>query len=311
MNASELAQSYRACERVARRRARNFYYGFLLLPHPKRLALCALYAFMRRVDDVADTPGDRQTRQQALERLRDQLGRLETPTLPDEPFWPALADTVDRYRIPTRYLADVIEGALCDLWKTRYRDFAELRHYCYCVAGAVGRACVHVFGFRDSRAGEYAEQLGIAFQLTNILRDLSRDFRMGRVYLPEEDFERFGCCPTELARSGPPEGALLALLRYQAQRAWEFFAEGWRLLPLVEADSRPALWALARIYSGLLAEIERRDYDVFSQAIRLTWAEKLGVMVRASLGPAGGYAFDQRDRDWWGVSRALFRARAR
>jgi phytoene synthase len=311
MTAGTLEASYLACERVARRRARNFYYGFLLLPRPKRSALCALYAFMRHVDDVADTPGELSSRRQALERLREQCSRLPAAVPGDQAFWPALADTLEHYRVPTGYLLDVIDGAASDLGDVRYETFAQLRQYCYRVAGAVGCACVYVFGFRDVAAIERAEQLGIAFQLTNILRDLRRDLQMGRVYLPAEDFVRFGCTPDELARTSPPEGPLRSLLQFEGQRAWEFFARGWQLLPLVEADSRPALWALARIYSGLLAEMERRNYDVFSRPVRLTTAEKFGVLMRASLGPAGGYAFDQRNRDWWGVSRAVFRARPR
>jgi phytoene synthase len=306
-----LETSYTYCNQVARSAARNFYYGFRLLPRPKRLALCALYAYMRRVDDLADTPGEVVTKRRLLGEWRARTERVLAGERDEEPLWPALADTLERYRIPPRYLLDVVAGAEMDLEAREYRTFSDLRVYCYHVAGAVGLVCVHVFGFRDPRATELAEQMGIAFQLTNILRDLGQDYRMGRVYLPREDFERFGCRPEELERQNAPEGGLAKMLRFEAQRAWEFYERAWMLIPLVNEDSRRALWALARIYSGLLEEIERREFDVFSSRARLRTAEKIAILFWARLGPTGAYEFKQRDRSWRGLGWALLRHRTR
>jgi phytoene synthase len=309
--ALSIEASYAWCERAARRAARNFYYGFLLLPRPKRLALCALYAYMRRVDDLADTPGDLETKKRLLAEWREQTGKALAGDHEGEPLWPALADTLERYRIPPQYLLDVVAGAEMDLEGCIYRTFDDLRRYCYHVAGAVGLVCVYVFGFSDPRAPELAEQMGIAFQLTNILRDLGQDYRMGRVYLPEEDLARFGCCPEDLARQSAPEGALAELMRFEARRAWEFYERAWTLVPLVSEDSRRALWALARIYSGVLEEIERRRFDVFSSRARLSTADKIAILLWARLGPVGAYEFGQRDRSWRGLGWALLRHRAR
>jgi phytoene synthase len=309
--AHSLENSYTYCERLARRAARNFYYGFRLLPRPKRLALCALYAYMRRVDDLADTPGEVETKRRLLAEWRRRTERAIAGHRDDEPLWPALADTLEKYLIPPRYLLDVVAGAEMDLESCDYRTFGDLRRYCYHVAGAVGLVCVHVFGFSDPRAKELAEEMGIAFQLTNILRDLGQDYRMGRVYLPREDFERFGCRPEEFARQTAPQGALAEMLRFEARRAWEFYERAWTLVPLVGEDSRRALWALARIYSGVLEEVERRGFDVFSSRARLRAAEKIAILFWARLGPAGAYEFKQRDRSWRGLGWALLRHRAR
>ncbi len=307
-DALPVSESYAACRRIARAAASNFYPAFFLLPRPKCDALCALYAFMRRVDDVSDSPGDLAEKQRALARWRAALdaaltgeptGTSDTPAgTADAPeILPALADSVQRYGIPARYLHDLISGAEMDLTITSFPTFDRLREYCYRVAGTVGLTCLSVFGFREPRAPELAERLGLAFQLTNILRDLSRDFQMGRVYLPREDFERFGCRPEEL-RDGRVTPALAELLRFEAQRAWGFYEEGSALVPLVSADSRAALWALVRIYSGLLARIESRGYDVFSERVRVPLAVKLGILARARLGWwSESDVLEERDRD--------------
>ncbi|HVB35155.1 MAG TPA: phytoene/squalene synthase family protein [Patescibacteria group bacterium] len=303
--------SYAYCQQLARRAARNFYYGFRLLPRPKRMALCAVYAYMRRVDDLADTPGEAETKRRMLGEWRELTGRALGGEPGEEPLWPALADAIERYRIPPRYLLDVVAGAEMDLESVVYPTFNDLRRYCYHVAGAVGLVCLYVFGFSDRRAPELAEQMGIAFQLTNILRDLGQDYRMGRVYLPEEDFQRFGCSPRDLTRDVAPAAPLAEMLRFETSRAWEFYRQAWALVPLVEEDSRRALWALARIYSGLLEEIERRRFDVFSARARLSTAEKIAILLWARLGPAESYEFKQRDRSWRGLGWALLRHRAR
>lgn len=312
MAATGLAVSYAQCRRIARSAARNFYYGFLLLPGAKRDALCALYAFMRHVDDISDEPGALEAKQRGLRELRAEMDLALSGSGPSGSFWPAFCHTVATYKIPPRYLHDLISGAEMDLTISYYETFGALREYCYRVAGTVGLCCVHVFGFSDPRAPELAERLGIAFQLTNILRDLPKDYAMGRVYLPREDFRKFGCDPRQIGdQQSSPE--LAALLRFEAERAWEFYREGWNLLNLVNDDSRSALWALARIYSGILEKIEARNYAVLAPPpARLTTAEKIWILVRARIGWLGETnALRNRERDRRGTGGPVGRAGAR
>ena len=280
---ASLVQSYSYCRRITRAAARNFYFAIFLLPRHKRDALCALYAFMRHADDISDTPGEAPAKLERMAAWRATLGRVLTGEYSGNPAMPAFHNAVSRYNIPTRYLHDLISGTEMDLRIASYTTFEMLRGYCYRVAGTVGLCCTHVFGFRDPRALELAEKLGIAFQLTNILRDVRADLEMDRVYLPQEDLQRFGCRAEDLR--GPVTPPLRELLAFEAERAWQFYEEGGELLRLIDADSRPALWALARIYSGILAEIEARGYDVFApDKVRLSTAYKVWVMIRARLG---------------------------
>ncbi len=308
---ASLSASYAHCRSVARASARNFYYGFLLLPAARRDALCALYAFMRRVDDISDTPGDVPMKQRCLAAWRAEMDRALAGETGGDPIWSAFRHTAETYGIPPRYFHDVISGAEMDLSVASYATFDRLREYCYRVAGAVGLSCLYVFGFSDPRAPDRAEKLGIAFQLTNILRDLPRDFEMGRVYLPQEDLARFGCSAQELARR-TGSAAFHQLMRFEAERAWRFYEEGWELVPLVSADSRAALWALAQIYSGILGEIEARDYDVFSSPrAGLSTPAKLWILLRARLGSwADIYGRKERHRDRRGTGRPVLRRRA-
>ena len=309
--------SYIECRRVARAAASNFYFAFYMLPRPKSDALCALYAFMRLVDDVSDTPesssasaesADAKTA--ALARWRAMLDQAVAGDVAAHPILPAFADTLRRYRIPPRYFHDLISGVEMDLTETRYSTFGRLREYCYRVAGTVGLTCLHVFEFDNQSAPDLAEKLGIAFQLTNILRDVAGDLAMGRVYLPAEDLARFGCSAEELAR-GVVTPSVRELLRFEAERAWKFYAEGSRLLPLVHRDSRAALWALTRIYSALLARIEDRDFDVFSSRVRLTATEKAGILLRARLGWwSEADVLEERDRDRRRAGGTFLRRRA-
>jgi phytoene synthase len=293
-----LDASYAHCLRVARVAARNFYYGFRLLPREKREALCALYAFMRGVDDISDSPGDLEEKRRRLAQRRAEMDRALAGEPDGDPVWPAFRHTVSRYGIPPRYLHDLISGAEMDLTVRSYETFERLREYCYRVAGTVGLCCICVFGYTDPRAPDLAEKLGIAFQLTNILRDVSKDLEMGRVYLPEADLERFGCASAEL-EGGVARPELLELIRFEADRTWQFYLEGWSLLSLVNEDSRAALWALARIYAGILEKIERRNYDVFSDPpARLSVAEKVWILAQARLGWRDqNDALRNRDRD--------------
>lgn len=277
-------ESYAECHRVARAAHSNFYYAFYLLPRPKRDGLAALYAFMRRVDDVADEGGDLASKQRGLARWRGLLDAALSGENPGaSPILPALADTVRRFGIPARYLHDLISGAEMDLTVERYPTFERLREYCYRVAGTVGLTCTHVFGFRDPRAVDLAEKLGIAFQLTNIIRDVHDDYALGRVYLPEEDLARFGVAPSDFGREEATP-AVRELLRFEAARAWEFYEQGAGLLPLVEQKSRGALWLLVRTYSALLERIEAGGYAVFGERVRLPRSSKIYFAATARFG---------------------------
>jgi squalene synthase HpnC/squalene synthase HpnD len=296
-NGNEVAQSYAECRRVARASASNFYYAFFMLPQAKRDGLCALYAFMRLVDDVSDTVGSAADKQRGLARWRAALDAAAAGDVSSHPILPAFADTIGRFHIPLRYFHDLISGAEMDLTVGEYATFDRLREYCYRVAGTVGMTCLHVFGFDDPHAPGLAEKLGIAFQLTNILRDVRGDYEMGRVYLPLEDLAQFGVRPESLGR-GPFTPEMRSLFAFEAARAWNYYREGVELIPLVQADARAALWALARIYSSLLRRIEARGYDVFSERVRLSTPEKTGILLRARLGwYSQKNVLEERDRD--------------
>jgi phytoene synthase len=299
-NSLDLAGSYDYCRNLARVAARNFYYGFRLLPNDKRDALCALYAFMRGVDDISDEAGEIPEKRRRLAERRAEMDRALAGEIAGNPVWPAFRDTVERYKIPVRYLHDLISGAEMDLTVQTYETFEGLREYCYRVAGTVGLCCVHVFGFTDPRAPEYAERLGIAFQITNILRDVRADYDMGRVYLPREDLRQFSCVPAEEIPKANASEAFRSLVKFEAERAREFYLEGSQLIRLIEEDSRSALWALSRIYAGILEKIEQRNYDVLPQPpARLSSAEKLWILARAKIGwrgPDNVVRMGQRDR---------------
>jgi phytoene synthase len=272
---------------------------------------------MRLVDDVSDadasaarTPENLAARRAALARWRALLDQAVAGETSQHPILPAFADTIQRYRIPPRYFHDLISGAEMDLTETRYATFERLQEYCYRVAGTVGLTCLGVFGSDNPHAPELAERLGIAFQLTNILRDIRGDLAMGRVYLPAEDLARCGVSADDLARGAvtPP---VRELLKLQAGRAWRFYAQGAALVGRIHPDSRAALWALIRIYSGLLARIEERDFDVFSSRVRLSAAEKTGVLLRARLGFwSETDVLEERNRDRRRAGGTFFRRRA-
>jgi squalene synthase HpnC/squalene synthase HpnD len=281
VDAGSVAASYAECNRIARAARSSFYLAFFGLPKQKRNALCALYAFMRLVDNVSDDPGDVDSKRRGLTRWRGLLDEAIAGNTQAHAILPALSDTIARFEIPTRYFHDLILGAEMDLTVGTYATFDRLSEYCYRVAGTVGLTCLHVFGFRDPRAPDLAERLGLAFQLTNILRDVRNDFEMGRVYLPQEDLDRFGVAPAELR--GPLTPRIESLLTLEAARAWQFYEEGAPLVDKVDADSRATLWALIRTYSGLLARIEERGFDVFSARVSLPSTEKLQNLLTAGM----------------------------
>jgi squalene synthase HpnC/squalene synthase HpnD len=302
---ASVADSYAECQRIIKAAHSNFYYAFFLLPKPKRDALTALYAFMRLVDDVADEGDNVAAKQRGLAKWRAAFDRALTQqpesATAGEPagisVLPALVDTMQRYRMPSRYLHDLISGAEMDLTEKTYPTFERLREYCYRVAGTVGLTCTHVFGFRDPRAMELAEKLGIAFQLTNIIRDVHEDYALGRVYLPEEDLARYGVTKSDLGLNEITLG-VRELLRFEAERAWQFYAEGSELLSLIDEDSRGTLWLLARTYSALLARIEAKDFNVFGERVRLPRTEKMMFIAKARFGRlTEENSIEKRDRD--------------
>jgi phytoene synthase len=274
-----LARSYAFCEQLARREAGNFYHAFRVLPGAQRRAMCALYAFMRVTDDLSDGPGRTADKRTALTDWRRQLDRALAGE-PSHPLHAAFRHALQVYRIPRRYLDEVVEGVEMDLDTARYATFADLYRYCYRVASAVGLACIHVWGFRDERAKAYAESAGIAFQLTNILRDLGEDTARGRVYLPREDLERFGYGEDELGR-GERNDRFRALMRFQVERARRYYDTARPLAGLLQPAGRAVLLVMTRTYRGLLDAIERRDYDVFSSRVSLSAWRKIGLAVQA------------------------------
>lgn len=280
MASATLEESYAYCERISRERAKNFYYSFLLLPRSKRQAMCATYAFMRECDDRSDAPG---ATPESVVQWRADLDAALAGNLPDHPVWPAFADTARRYSIPARYFHEMIDGVASDLETRTIGTFEDLYRYCYLVASIVGLTIIHIFGFEDPKALELAEKCGIAFQLTNILRDVREDSGNGRVYLPEEDLARFNVNAEELnqPRLTPP---LRALFEFEGARARKFYLESRPLLGLVHRDARSALWALMEIYRRLLDRIEVNGYPVLERRVSLPAREKIGIVLRAWLG---------------------------
>jgi phytoene synthase len=278
--ATTLDRSYRACEQLAREAGTNFYYSFLTLPRDRYRSMCALYAFMRITDDLADSDGPVADRAAALVRWREELLAATGGTPPAGEYWPAIADMLSRHQVPIRYLTDVITGVEMDLSPVTIETFPELERYCYHVAGAVGLACIHVWGFHDARAVSVAIDVGTALQLTNILRDVREDAGLGRVYLPAEDLRRFGVAAADLGTATPPP-AVYDLLAFEAARAREFYARIPPLFEYLDPPGRPILRTMVDIYGGLLTKIERAGYDVFSQRVQLTRTRKLFLVARS------------------------------
>jgi 15-cis-phytoene synthase len=297
---SQLAMAYSVCCGIARKTAKNFYYAFLVLPRPKRESLCAVYSFIRRCDDLSDDPSlaprERRSRLEAwLDRFH--LAQAGAPT--DDPVLLALTDTQRRYQIPMELLDQLAFGTLMDLPESeaydrqpapdqsavlmvQYRSFKDLYLYCYHVASVVGLVCIKIFGYRDPEAERLAERCGVAFQLTNIIRDVKEDAGLGRVYLPLEDLQKFELNPLDLQKS-PDPGRLRQLLAMEAGRARDFYVSGHDLIPYVGEDSQPALWVLVTIYEKLLEKIARRQFDVYGGRISLTTFEKIKVLGKGFL----------------------------
>lgn len=281
-------ESYRYCQNIARDRAKNFYYSFLLLEKQQRDAMCAIYAFMRQCDDLSDEPVSQEKGklEQSIRMWRVHLDRAlrgDFPAeLPTDAIWPAFYDTVQRYKIPHRFFHEMIDGITSDIEPQQMQTFDELYRYCYHVASVVGLTVIHIFGFQSVRALLLAEKCGIAFQLTNILRDVREDAQAGRVYLPAEDLKRFNVSVDQL-RSGKEDERFRELMRFEAARARESYTESAPLLELIDPKSRRSLWALREIYLRLLKKIERANYNVLSRRIAVSKPAKITLLLRAFL----------------------------
>ncbi len=293
--AAGIRDAYRHCEQVTRTQARNFSYGIRLLPGGKRRALSAVYAFARRVDDIGDGTLPAADKLAALEDARAAVAALEGASgagsgaaAAGDPVLIALADAARRYPIPLGAFGELIDGCEADVRGTSYATFTELEHYCRCVAGSIGRLSLGVFGSRDPGAAEpLADGLGIALQQTNILRDVREDLGNGRVYLPAEDLERFGCTlRPERAGTLAGDRKLEDLIRFEAQRALGWYASGMRLLPLLDRRSAACTGAMAGIYLRLLEQIAAAPAAALRQRQSLPGKAKAMVAGRALAGIA-------------------------
>ena len=274
---AEIEQSYRYCRGIARSRAKNFYYSFLLLSPPQRAAMCAIYAFMRQCDDLSDDPGANRA---GLDGWAAEMEDALEGRFSGHAVWPAFHHTARRFGIPHEYFRHMIAGVVSDLDPRRIETFDELYQYCYQVASVVGLTTIHIFGFDTRSALPLAEKCGVAFQLTNILRDIREDATRGRVYLPAEDLRRFGVTEEDL-RAGNCNESFLRLMRFETDRARAYYEESRPLLDLIHHRSRRSLWALVSIYSQLLDRIEGSNFDVFSHRVRLSAMEKSWIVARA------------------------------
>jgi len=322
----QLERAYSACRSIAREQAKNFYYAFLALPREKRNGICAVYAFMRRADDLSDDESmPRAARRAALNRWLDGWRQALASGVTEDPVFLALLDTRRRFAIPPALLEELVQGTAMDLTNptdlmhpsdpsdlarpsesappfdaapsrspraeaangsatlATYATFADLYRYCYLVASVVGLVCIRIFGYTDPQAEEWAEQTGIAFQLTNILRDVREDAERGRVYLPLEDLERCGVTVEQLVsihgdrQLTQDEWALMSM---ESARAHEYYGAAESLLPLIAADSRAALWVLVTIYRRLLERMEEAQFQVFSQRVKVPTLEKTWILLR-------------------------------
>jgi len=302
-----IAEAYAVCSAIARREAKNFYYSFRVLPEHKRNAMCAVYAFMRRADDISDDETlPVAERREAMARWLEAWRDARRSGVSEGPVFLALNDTQKRFAIPDALLEDLVRGTTMDLEESQpgvvtvtettaseqdnrprtfqiYENFDGLYRYCYLVASVVGLVCIRIFGYSDPRAELLAERTGVAFQLTNILRDVSEDAERGRIYLPLRDLEANQVSVKQLISAAQKRGkseTVINLLALEASRAREFYASAEELLPLINRDSRAALWVLVTIYRGLLERIAARNYDVFSERVSVSTTKKLMILAQ-------------------------------
>jgi phytoene synthase len=283
-----LDRAYAECRAIAKREAKNFYYSFVALPEPRRNAICAIYAFMRKADDLSDDESI--SRQERRRRIDAWLAEWHTASQGNDTadlVFIAVRDAIHRFNIPLALLDELVAGTTMDLEQTgdqvdTYATFDDLYRYCYLVASVVGLVCIRIFGYSDKRAEKLAEETGIAFQLTNILRDVEEDAERKRVYLPLDDLAAHHVSLDSLLQRKhgvPPTENERALLASIGARAETFYQSAKELLPLIDRESRPALWVLVRIYRGLLRRIRRADYDVFSRRTRVPGFQKMEILA--------------------------------
>jgi phytoene synthase len=302
-----IAEAYAVCSAIAQREAKNFYYSFRVLPDHKRNAMCAVYAFMRRADDISDDETlPVAERREVMSQWLGAWGDARRSGVSDDPVFLALNDTQKRFAIPDTLLEELVRGTTMDLEESQpgvvavtdttiteqgsqtrtfqiYESFDGLYRYCYLVASVVGLVCIRIFGYSDTRAELLAEKTGVAFQLTNILRDVSEDAERGRIYLPLRDLAANQVSVEHLvlaAQNREKPEAVINLLALEASRAREFYASAEALLPLINRDSRAALWVLVTIYRALLERIIARNYDVFSERVSVPTSKKLMILAQ-------------------------------
>jgi phytoene synthase len=291
----DLTEAYRECERITWSQARNFAYGIRLLPHEKRRGLAVIYAFARRIDDIGDgtLPGqqaDMPAEQKIadLEAARQAVLNLDgaSGASLDDPVLLALADVKRNFPVPMEAFGELIDGCVADVRGTRYETFEDLHHYCRCVAGSIGRLSLGIFGTGPDQTGHdqqeaarLADSLGVALQLTNILRDIREDHENGRVYLPAEDLAKF-----DIDLDAPSASQFIRLVEFEAERAREWYAAGWQLLPMLDRRSAACTGAMAGIYRRLLERIAAQPAAVLDSRVSLSTGEKAMVAVRALAG---------------------------
>ncbi len=291
----ELTEAYRECERITWTQARNFAYGIRLLPADKRRGLAVIYAFARRIDDIGDGTMPAQEKIAALEQARRRVLDLSEPSLsepslsepsvsqhgPDDPVLLALADTGRNFPVPMQAFGELIDGCVADVRGTDYETFDDLHYYCRCVAGSIGRLSLGIFGTSGDpeEASRLADSLGVALQLTNILRDIREDYQNGRVYLPAEDLAKFDC-----NLENPDVTQFTRLVEFEAERAKDWYATGLRLLPMLDRRSAACTGAMAGIYRRLLDRIAAQPAAVLRGRTSLSAGEKAAVAVKALAG---------------------------
>jgi len=284
-----LSGAYAVCRAIAKREAKNFYYAFVALPRPRRNAICAIYAFMRKADDLADDESvPIAERRAGLDTWLAGWRAASTGGATSDPVFIAVRDAMQRFQIPLTLLDELVAGVTMDLDSVHgdapdtYATFDDLYRYCYLVASVVGLVCIRIFGYTDPRAEKLAEETGIAFQLTNILRDVAEDAERNRVYLPLEDLKAHGVAVDGLlkrAKGVGPTAAERALLQEIGRRAEKYYRSADALMPLIDKESRPALGVLVEIYHALLKRIEAADFDVFSKRASVPTVEKMRILA--------------------------------
>jgi phytoene synthase len=300
MTPGTVEEAYAYCRLVARAEAKNFYYAFRVLPKQKMDAMCAVYAFMRRADDLADDESKSiEERRALMSAWLDRWRSGTSDSIAENMVFQALTHTQTKFGISNELLEDLVRGTCMDLYLGQgagntvdlgdglqgYETFEDLYRYCYLVASVVGLVCIHIFGYTDPAAELMAEKTGAAFQITNILRDIKEDAERKRIYLPQEMLREFSVSNAdilELAAGRPMKPSERAMLMALSVQAWEYYESGRKLIPLLDPDSRACLWVMIEIYSGLLAKIDQRQGDVFSKRVSVPTRQKIFALLRGA-----------------------------